>query len=295
MSEENKVKIASDNGEKNRWAIGKFLYRQQGAKTSLNSKVVIGLSSSIMILGALYSITEEFFRPTITESKSPIPFNETVTTSNKIEVAQADVFKPKPVVTIKRNIAPKIYSGLEIVKRENAGIIPPGTYGKAKLITGATNGPVKAELIESLNFNGEEFAPEGTILVGSGTTTKTRLHISFSKMVFKDGVVQNIKAQACDNSDQIAGLKGERLSRYSMLLATGAGLNFLGGLSEGLQETNVQNGVPVKKSDLKNAALNGASKAAFEQSKDVLGDLQEAKTMIQVDNGTEFYLLFPGD
>ncbi len=295
MNEEIKVTVAKDDGHKNRWALGKFIYRQERDKKSLNTKVVVGLIASLMIFGALYSVTEAFFRANPGEFKSPFSFNETPGASAPIDVAKGQGLKRAKPPKSQNRKKQVFYSGLEIVARPNAGVIPPGLFVKAKLISGALSGPVKAVLEENLTFNGEEYAPEGTFLVGSGSSGKNRLIIRFNKMLFKDGTVQKIQAQACDFSDQTAGLKGKRLSRYAMLLAAGVGLNFLGGVSEGLEETQVQNGVATKKSDLRNAMLNGASKAAFEQSKDVMTDFKEEKTVIQVDKDTEFYVLFEGE
>lgn len=122
-----------------------------------------------------------------------------------------------------------------------------------------------------------------------------RLTVQFTKLVFKDGQSQNIQAQACDSSDQMVGVKGKKVSKYAVMLATGAALNFLGGVAQGLQDHQIQNGMAIKKNDLKNAALNGASKAALDQSQEILSDMKNKKSIIQVESGKEFLVLFEGE
>ncbi len=295
MSEEAKVKLGQDDGHKRRWGLSNILYRQEGRKISINAKVTAWTFGVFILAGSAYSVLAEFFKPTPSESNSPIAFNEQVSSKEKIQVPKGNSEMEKPRSNGTRPRPATSYAGLQVVERPNFGKIPPGTMVRAKFITGASNGPLKASLLEALNVNNEEIAPEGAILVGIGNSGDDRLTVQFTKLVFRDGKSQNILAQACDLSDQTVGVKGKKVSKYAMLLATGAGLNFLGGVAEGLQETQVQNGVATKKSDLKNAALNGASKAALDQSQEVLSELRNKKSVVQVDSGKEFYILFEGD
>lgn len=274
MSEEIKVTIANDDGHKRRWGLTSLLYRKEGTKQSINSKVAAGLFGSFMLAGVGYSILSEFFKPTPTENNGPITFNEQVSPQSKVFVPMGSSEMSRPTQTKVKTRTVINYSGLHVIQRPNFGKIPPGTMVKAKFITGASNGPLKAILIEPLIVNEDDIAPEGTTLVGSGSSGDDRLTVQFSKLVFKDGKSQNIQAQACDTSDQLVGVKGKKVSKYAMMLATGAALNFLGGIAEGMQENQMQNGMVIKKNDLRNAALNGASKAALDQSQEILSDVR---------------------
>jgi len=299
LDEEVKVSLVGDDGHKRRWGLEKLLYRKEGRKLSINAKVTAWMFSLFILIGSAYSIMSEFFKPTPTENSKPIGFSEqmgsNLSESDKIKIASGNSEFNKPQ-SFGRKVKTVVYfSAPQVIGRPNLGKIPPGTMVKAKFITGASNGPLKAILAEALAINGEDIAPEGTILVGSGSSGEDRLSVQFTKLVYKDGKSQSIQAQGCDLSDQTVGVKGKKLSKYAVLLATGAGLNFLGGVAEGLQESQVQNGVATKKSDLKNAALNGASKAALDQSQEVLSDLKSKKSVIQVDSGKEFYVLFEGE
>lgn len=295
MSDESTVSFANDDGHRNRWGLDALLYRKEGPKKSLNGKVLAGLFGSFMLVGISYSVLSEFFTPTPTESSGPIGFNEQIAPSQKIQVPTGDSELNRPTSAPNKGGVRMSFSGPQVIERPNFGKIPPGTMVKAKFVTGASNGPLKAVLKEDLSINGESIAPEGTVLVGVGSSNEERLMVQFTKLVFKDGKSQNVQAQACDLTDQTVGVKGKKISKYAIMLATGAGLNFLGGLAEGLQEHDVQGGIPTKKNDLRNAALNGASKAALEQSGQVLSDIKNSKSVVQVESGKEFYILFEGE
>ncbi len=299
MDDEVKVSLVGDDGHKRRWGLESLLYRKEGRKLSINAKVTAWMFGLFILAGSAYSTISEFFKPTPTENSGPIGFSEQMDSnssqSEKIQIPSGNSEFNKPQSTSSRPKVVIYYSAPQVIGRPNLGKIPPGTMVKAKFITGASNGPLKAVLAEALAINGEDIAPEGTTLVGSGSSGEDRLTVQFTKLVFKDGKSQSIQAQGCDLSDQTVGVKGKKLSKYAVLLATGAGLNFLGGVAEGLQESQVQNGVATKKSDLRNAALNGASKAALDQSQDILSDVKNKKSVIQVDSGKEFYVLFEGE
>jgi hypothetical protein len=299
MDEEVKVSLVGDDGHKRRWGLENLLYRKEGRKLSINAKVTAWMFGLFILAGSAYSTISEFFKPTPTENLSPIGFSEQMgsktSESEKIQIPTGNSEFNKPQSNGNRPRAVVYYSAPQVIGRPNLGKIPPGTMVKAKFITGASNGPLKAILAEPLSINGEEIAPEGTTLVGTGSSGEDRLTVQFTKLVFRDGKSQVVQAQACDLADQTVGVKGKKLSKYAVLLATGAGLNFLGGVAQGLQENEVQNGVVTKKTDLKNAALNGASKAALDQSQDILTDMKNKKSVIQVDSGKEFYVLFEGE
>ncbi len=292
MTEVEQVKVRRDTGHKERWGVGRHLYRQDGKKLTLQGKYALGIVASAFTVTSILAL----IRPVQLEVRSPIVFNGVVTPVSTINVPHAadrsDVEQRN-----KRGSGQVIkhYSGLQVVNRPRLGQIPPGTTVRAKLITAASNGLVKATLSESLIVNGDGIAEAGTILIGNGSSTEDRLQIDFSKLIFRDGTVQNIKAQACDQEDQAIGIRGSRVGKYASQLAAGIGLNFAGGLAEGLQDSQVQGGVAVKKTNFKNAALNGAAKASLEQSKDIMEKWKQKQTVIQVKAGTEICIIFDGE
>lgn len=173
--------------------------------------------------------------------------------------------------------------------------LTPGLTGKAVLLTGASNGPVKAKLTERLVQYGEEILEAGSVLLGSGNSSNDRLTVQFDKVLTPDGAVTKLKANALDKSDMIAGLKGSVALGRSLQIAGGIGLNVLGGFADGLQENEAIGNQVARKATLKNAALNGTSKSAFEEARNMMSRLKESAPTIEVPAGKEFFVLFEGN
>lgn len=185
--------------------------------------------------------------------------------------------------------------GLQKIDRRQNGKIPPGSMIKAILITGASNGPVRAEVTQDLRVQGERFIPAGATLLGVGQSTEERLMIRFNQVVYKDGSFENVQAQAADKEDQTVGLKGSRVGRYAMKYATAIGLNFVGGMAEGLQDREIVGQQVVTKPDAKNALLNGTSKATYEMANETMTDLKNSAPVIQIPAGQEILVMFDGN
>ncbi len=193
-----------------------------------------------------------------------------------------------------RRVALKL-NGPKLLKRPRDIAITPGALAMAVLVTGASNGPVKAALSDGLTINGEELIEPGAVLLGTGQSSEERLFIRFDKVVFKDGSMQGIQADAADSSDKTPGLKGSKVGQYALSLGGSVGLNFVSGLADGLQEKEVQGPAVVNKSTVKNAMLNGASRAALDQSREMMTSLKNNKPIIEVTEGTPIYVLFGKD
>ncbi len=292
MSEVEEVKVVRDSGFAERWGFGKYLYRQDGKKLTLQGKYVLGI---LVVVFVVTSALTTLGPPSQLEPVKPISFNGVLGSTSTIDIPQnSDLNEIRSQRNANIGRATK-FSGLQVVSRPQLSQIPPGTMVRAKLINGASNGLVKAILTEPLIINEDVVASSGTTLMGNGSSTDERLLIDFTKLIFTDGPTKSIKAQACDLSDQTIGIKGSKIGKYSSMLVAGIGLNFASGLAEGLQESEVQNGVAIKKSDFKNAALNGSAKAAIEQSKEIIEKWKQQKTVIQAKAGTEICILFDGD
>lgn len=186
-----------------------------------------------------------------------------------------------------------VYSGPQVIYRE-VGSIPPGTMVKARLLTGASDGPVRAKLVNDIIVNGERVIESESIILGSGSSTEDRLLIRFDRLVKKDGTAMPIQAQAFDGKDRIAGLRGNKVSTEMSKLAAGIGLNFVGGMSDALQETEVKGGMAVKSSSMKNALLNGAARAALDQSKYLISSYKDKAARIEVEKSRVIYIMFDG-
>lgn len=130
--------------------------------------------------------------------------------------------------------------------------------------------------------------------MGQGSSTEERLYVAFTQAVFRDGSLAAIEAQACDRADKIVGLKGSKLGSKLVNILGSIGLGFVGGFSEGLQETQGQQGVAVRTPSLKNALLNGTATTALEQSKNLMSDLKEQRPIIEVQANEPICVIFGG-
>jgi hypothetical protein len=298
MSEEI-VTTSKDDGFRNQWATGVF-YRMDGKKWTVKSKSLLGFLAGFF----LFCLVAVLFSDSgsIEESHvEPITTSETAESSQRYQFERFDALagENKPEAESKpgpsRPAGPvEKFVGLARLDRIESLSIPPGTLAKAKLTSGASNGPVRATLTNNVSVDGDELLPAGALLVGIGSSTEDRLMIRFAHAVFSDGKAVKISAQACDGSDQTIGLKGSKVGNEALKLAAGIGLNFAGGVSEGLQESSVQGGVEVKKPTMKNALLNGASTASLEYARQTMSELRSRQPVIEVPNGTEICVLFQG-
>ena len=170
--------------------------------------------------------------------------------------------------------------------------IPPGIEVRAKLINGASNGLVKAKLLDDVVAAGELFLNAGTIIIGQGSSTEDRLFIRFDKAVLEDGSVSKLQAEAADFSDRTMGLKGSKISSHAIKMAARAGLNFLAGASIALEDTHGEQGAVVAKPTVRNAALQGTAKAAIEEANDIASQYKSAPPILAVKAGTEIIIIF---
>jgi type IV secretory pathway VirB10-like protein len=210
---------------------------------------------------------------------------ETYSASQESERLKESNRRTRTVVVVK-------LPGLQKIDRRKPGQIPPGSLVKAVLVTGASNGPVRAETTEALRIQGETLIPIGATLLGTGQSTEDRLMVRFSQVVFKDGSFENIQAQAADVEDKTVGLKGSKVGKYAIKYATAIGFNFVGGMAEGLQEREVVGQQVVTKPTAKNALLNGTSKATLEMANETMNDLKNSAPIIQIKSGQEIFIIF---
>lgn len=272
--------------------------RRQGKKESIALSVL-----SLLVFGASF-----YFKAMDRERETRIAAKTPESLAPPKEVKEGDTAAAVPAISPYRifdaalrhlkgrdsggtGVAQKFY-GPQLISRPRGLVIPPGTIVEARLVSGASNGPVKAMLTDAIYVNGDPVVEEGTVLLGTGASTEERLFVRFSKLVFRDGRVERITAEAADQSDKIAGLKGSKIGNRTLRLAGSIGLNFVSGASEVLQDqrTNPM-GMPMKETSLKNALLNGTEKASVEEASDILSGLKDAKPIIEVPAGTPIYVL----
>lgn len=169
--------------------------------------------------------------------------------------------------------------------------IPVGSETKAILVSGGTDGIVKAKLTQSLIVDGEPLIPENSILFGKGKSGDERLYVEFNKVIFPSGESFQILAQSFDPSDKIQGLKGAIVGTRAKKMGMAMGMGFLGGMADGMRETSGSSLFMNQKPTVKDAALSGASKAALDQSEAYLEEMKKSPNIIEVKSGTEFIII----
>jgi hypothetical protein len=205
--------------------------------------------------------------------------------------AEKDQITEKNRKSSKRTLVVKL-PGLQKIDRTRANQIPPGSEVRARLLTGASNGLVRAVLLESLRVQGENYLKAGETVVGQGQSTEDRLFVRFTQVVHKDGSVEAVQGQAVDAEDKTAGLPGSKFKRYAMRYGTAVGLYFVGGMTEGLQERTIVGQQVVANPDAKNALLNGASRAAVEMANDQMSNMRNQPPPISIPAGQEILIVF---
>lgn len=183
---------------------------------------------------------------------------------------------------------------IQVLSFVGAKEIPPGAEAKAVLLTGATNGLIKARLVEPLKVDGASLLDAGVLLIGQGRSTEERLFVDFRKAVFRDGKSVPISAQAYDISDSIVGLKGSRVGDATLKLAASSGLYFLSGMASGLQAPAYDEAGRPRRPSAGDAALNGVAQAAGEQAKSYMEDIKNRPPIIEVKSGTTLIVTFDG-
>ncbi len=168
---------------------------------------------------------------------------------------------------------------------------PVGTEGKAILVSGGTDGLVKARILKPVLVDNEPLIPENAVLIGVGKSGEDRLFIEFQKIVLPTGENYKIKAQAFESEDKIQGLKGSIVGTRSKKMMMAMGLGFLGGMTDGLRENTSGSFFSNQKPTTRDAALAGASKAALDQSEAYLEEMKKSPNIIQVKSGAEFIFI----
>ena len=275
-------------------------------------RVLLALNSFYgkWIVGAMFVFL--FVIVLVSDQQTPVPeaplnhesgFSSEITSTQGTEAPGLVAFDPagtnssgpRPTNAGAGHSSPKI-AGPKLVRRVLSLNVPDGAMADAVLITGAKAGPVKATLSSELRSRfGEHLLPADTTLLGTAQATGDRLQIRFSKAILPDGDMVKISADALDSGDKTPGIKGAFIARQGLVLAGSIALNALSGVADGLQENEAVGVGIAKKSNTRNALLNGASRASMDQAKELTQDFRESSKSISVAAGTKITVLFGED
>lgn len=296
MSEQPEINIQWEEADSNKWWLRLLPIERTGKKFTVQPKRLRNwLVGSVLVISTVQIVSDSRLASSTSKSSIGSPDNVSEVTIQNIPAAALQDMQS--LVNTKNRVPPKAVkiSGIEVIARpKNLASIPPGSMMEAKLISGASNGLVRAQVSKTLYANGDVLIPEGSFLVGMGSSSEDRLFIRFNQVVFKDGTFGSLNAEACDKSDKIVGLKGSKVGNKSLQLTGSLGLGFLGGFATVLQDTEGQRGTVITKPSLKNALLNGTATAALEESKNMMSDLKNRVPIIEVREGTSICVINVG-
>jgi type IV secretory pathway VirB10-like protein len=141
---------------------------------------------------------------------------------------------------------------------------------------------------------------KGSILFGqfSHNGSSDKVQISFFRLDTPDGNSKKISAVAVDAGDYTVGLRGETFTGGGVKLAAGMGLTMFSGMSDVLTEKESlgfsANGVQAK-STMKNALLQGLSRAAQDQAGRTEGEIASMKDYVVIPEGKEMIIQLTED
>lgn len=170
--------------------------------------------------------------------------------------------------------------------------VPLGTVVKAKLLTNGSAGLAKAKILENVTHDGDELIPNGAILLGKAGVAADRIQIDFHRSISSSHRRAKISAYACDSKDGGKGIAFSRWKQRGLSVAASIGLNFLSGVSVGMQDTQVDQGVEKRSTSMRNALLNGASSASLEGARQTVSNIKSKGVSPTVPIGTMICVVF---
>jgi hypothetical protein len=134
--------------------------------------------------------------------------------------------------------------------------------------------------------------PSGSILSGqfSYGGNGDKVFIVFHRLDTSDGKIQKVNARALDSQDYSSGVRGERYSENGIKIASQMGLSMFAGMTDTLTDKEAlgmgANAVQAKPT-MKNALLQGMSKAAQDEAGRTASEIQSLKDYVVVTEGKE--------
>lgn len=137
--------------------------------------------------------------------------------------------------------------------------------------------------------------PSGSILSGqfSYSGNGDKVFIVFHRLDTSEGKIQKINARALDSQDYSSGVRGERYSENGIKIASQMGLSMFAGMTDTLTDKEALGmgaNVVQAKPTMKNALLQGISKAAQDEAGRTATEIQSLKDYVIVTEGKEIII-----
>lgn len=138
--------------------------------------------------------------------------------------------------------------------------------------------------------NGVEIA-KNSILIGrySYSGSGEKVFLTFNRIDDPDGNSVRISAQGYDAADYTVGVRGEVFTDKGIKIASQVGLQMFAGMADVLTEREslgIMSGAQAAKPTMRNAVLQGASRAAQDQANSSAQEIQATKGYALISKGT---------
>jgi hypothetical protein len=287
-TEKAQVELKADQGSES-ISRDKYIRASEGQFNSegLRSSAVVGLGLiPIVFIAMMFTSKRSDRRPEGKMLTSPDARSDDVVVGTSI-MTEKDLINMIP----KQKSTKSELGRIRVVSLRSVAEVPTASEMKAILVSGATDGIVKARLTAPIVVDGEQIIPENSVLFGQGKSGEERLMIEFRKVIFPTGESFPIRAQGFDPSDLILGLKGAVVGQRTKKIAGAVAFGFLGGMADGMQTTSGSSMFQNQRPSTRDAALGGASKAALDQSQVYMDDLKKSPNIIEVKAGTALIVI----
>lgn len=292
-----------------------FFVEESGGKRKLNVKRALYVGAPLFILlvvlSAFFSPKEDhtFYRrasqpPNVgaTPESSPLKANKTdglfangVKEMSANRKAEAD--KKRRLVTI-RYLAPQVVG----MNTKGPKVMKVGSKLLGFLLSSIdTREPslVRVLLPHGGEANGVEIQ-KNSILLGqySYPGSGEKVFLNFNRMDDPDGNSIQISAQGYDATDYTAGIRAEVFTGKGVKIASQIGLTMFAGMADVLTEREslgFMSGSQTAKPTMKNAVLQGASRAAQDQASSSSQEIQSMKDYAVIREGKEVIIQLTED
>lgn len=134
--------------------------------------------------------------------------------------------------------------------------------------------------------------PQGSVVTGQFTYggNGNKVFVSFHRLDTPDGKIRRIQASALDSKDYSTGIRGDLYSENGVKIASQMGLSMFAGMADTLTEKESvgmgTNSVQAKLT-MKNALLQGVSRATQDEANRTSSEIQEMKDYVVISEGKE--------
>ena len=260
-----------------------LVFKRDEAKAVIDRRKVKALVATAFLAAGTYSVVQDPEKEKFENVK--VMANLVIDSIDVPAISKPDKFKIKP-----KKKSQEVLPGLSLLKRsEKVSETLQSIKMEATMLGYSTDGPVRAKIDKFYDIGLQ--IEKGTVLLGKASTQNERLHINFSKAVTPSGETIEVSGKAVDPEDQGFGINGSAAWSKVLRLLGKVGLDFTSGLADGLKETEeTPSGQMAEKSSLKNALLNGTSRATMEAAREYMQGIRSSPEQVSLPAGTIIHI-----